>query len=54
MDAQFNPDKQHTLKQAVNISGTGLHTGVVVDMTFVLLILVTDSSSSVLIWPEDL
>jgi UDP-3-O-[3-hydroxymyristoyl] N-acetylglucosamine deacetylase/3-hydroxyacyl-[acyl-carrier-protein] dehydratase len=33
MDAQFNPDKQHTLKQAVNISGTGLHTGIVVDMT---------------------
>src|ERR1700712_1587124 len=33
MDAQFNPDKQHTLKQAVNISGTGLHTGIMVDMT---------------------
>src|SRR5882757_5689656 len=33
MDAQFNPDKQHTLKQAVSISGTGLHTGIMVDMT---------------------
>lgn len=28
----FNPDKQHTLKSAVSISGTGLHTGVYVDM----------------------
>jgi UDP-3-O-[3-hydroxymyristoyl] N-acetylglucosamine deacetylase/3-hydroxyacyl-[acyl-carrier-protein] dehydratase len=33
MDANFNPDKQHTLGSAVSISGTGLHTGVVVDMT---------------------
>ena len=33
MDANFNPDKQHTLKQAVSISGTGLHTGIMVDMT---------------------
>ena len=33
MDLQFNPDKQHTLRQAVSISGTGLHTGIVVDMT---------------------
>ena len=33
MDANFNPDKQHTLKQAVSISGTGLHTGINVDMT---------------------
>ena len=33
MDAQFNPDKQHTLRQAVSISGTGLHTGILVDMT---------------------
>ena len=33
MDAKFNPDKQHTLKQAVSISGTGLHTGIMVDMT---------------------
>jgi len=33
MDATFNPDKQHTLGQAVSISGTGLHTGVNVDMT---------------------
>src|SRR5882672_12417203 len=33
MDANFNPDKQHTLGQAVSISGTGLHTGVNVDMT---------------------
>lgn len=33
MNANFNPDKQHTLASAVNISGTGLHTGVLVDMT---------------------
>jgi UDP-3-O-[3-hydroxymyristoyl] N-acetylglucosamine deacetylase / 3-hydroxyacyl-[acyl-carrier-protein] dehydratase len=33
MDTHFNPDKQHTLKQAISISGTGLHTGVLVDMT---------------------
>jgi UDP-3-O-[3-hydroxymyristoyl] N-acetylglucosamine deacetylase/3-hydroxyacyl-[acyl-carrier-protein] dehydratase len=33
MDPQFNPDKQHTLKQPVSISGTGLHTGILVDMT---------------------
>jgi UDP-3-O-[3-hydroxymyristoyl] N-acetylglucosamine deacetylase/3-hydroxyacyl-[acyl-carrier-protein] dehydratase len=32
MDVNFNPDKQHTLQQAVSISGTGLHTGVLVDM----------------------
>jgi len=32
MDANFNPDKQHTLSKAVSISGTGLHTGVLVDM----------------------
>ncbi len=33
MDATFNPDKQHTLGSAVSISGTGLHTGIKVDMT---------------------
>lgn len=33
MDVNFNPDKQHTLKSAVSITGTGLHTGIVVDMT---------------------
>ena len=32
MASKFNPDKQHTLKTAVSISGTGLHTGVLVDM----------------------
>ena len=32
MDNNFNPDKQHTLLKAVEISGTGLHTGAVVDM----------------------
>ncbi len=32
MDTNFNPDKQHTLQQQINISGTGLHTGVLVDM----------------------
>ena len=33
MDQHFNPDKQHTLSQSISISGTGLHTGVLVDMT---------------------
>jgi len=33
MDKLFNPDKQHTLKAAVSISGTGLHTGAFVNMT---------------------
>lgn len=32
--ATFNPDRQHTLKSAVSISGTGLHTGVVAELTF--------------------
>ncbi|MEO6404200.1 MAG: bifunctional UDP-3-O-[3-hydroxymyristoyl] N-acetylglucosamine deacetylase/3-hydroxyacyl-ACP dehydratase [Ferruginibacter sp.] len=33
MDKNFNSDKQHTLGAAISISGTGLHTGVNVDMT---------------------
>jgi UDP-3-O-[3-hydroxymyristoyl] N-acetylglucosamine deacetylase/3-hydroxyacyl-[acyl-carrier-protein] dehydratase len=33
MDKNFNEDKQHTLGGAVSISGTGLHTGINVDMT---------------------
>jgi len=33
MNATFNPDKQHTIASKVTISGTGLHTGVLVDMT---------------------
>jgi UDP-3-O-[3-hydroxymyristoyl] N-acetylglucosamine deacetylase/3-hydroxyacyl-[acyl-carrier-protein] dehydratase len=33
MDKTFNSDKQHTLAEAVSISGTGLHTGINVDMT---------------------
>lgn len=33
MDKSFNPDKQHTLKGAVSISGTGLHTGAFVHLT---------------------
>jgi UDP-3-O-[3-hydroxymyristoyl] N-acetylglucosamine deacetylase/3-hydroxyacyl-[acyl-carrier-protein] dehydratase len=33
MDANFSPDKQHTLRTPVNISGTGLHTGIKVDMS---------------------
>ncbi|MEO7536740.1 MAG: bifunctional UDP-3-O-[3-hydroxymyristoyl] N-acetylglucosamine deacetylase/3-hydroxyacyl-ACP dehydratase [Ferruginibacter sp.] len=33
MDANFNPDKQHTLVSDIHISGTGLHTGIDVDMT---------------------
>lgn len=32
MDSNFNPDKQHTLRSAASISGTGLHTGILVDM----------------------
>jgi len=32
MDKNFNPDKQHTLAEQVSISGTGLHTGINVDM----------------------
>lgn len=32
MSSKFNPDKQHTLKTAIGISGTGLHTGILVDM----------------------
>ncbi len=35
MDQHFNPDKQHTLSKSVNISGTGLHTGVMVEMKLV-------------------
>ncbi len=33
MDKNFNPDKQHTLVNPVSISGTGLHSGINVDMT---------------------
>jgi UDP-3-O-[3-hydroxymyristoyl] N-acetylglucosamine deacetylase/3-hydroxyacyl-[acyl-carrier-protein] dehydratase len=33
MDKNFNPDKQHTIAKEVSISGTGLHTGINVDMT---------------------
>ena len=33
MDQNFNPDKQHTLSNSISISGTGLHTGILVDMT---------------------
>ncbi len=33
MDKNFNPDKQHTLVKAVKISGTGLHSGINVEMT---------------------
>jgi UDP-3-O-[3-hydroxymyristoyl] N-acetylglucosamine deacetylase/3-hydroxyacyl-[acyl-carrier-protein] dehydratase len=33
MGAKFNPDKQHTIKTAVTISGTGLHTGILADLT---------------------
>ena len=32
MSNNFNPDKQHTLSGSINISGTGLHTGILVDM----------------------
>jgi UDP-3-O-[3-hydroxymyristoyl] N-acetylglucosamine deacetylase/3-hydroxyacyl-[acyl-carrier-protein] dehydratase len=33
MAKTFNPDKQHTLSAAVTISGTGLHTGILADLT---------------------
>src|SRR5690606_36675826 len=33
MYAGFNPDKQHTIKSSVTISGTGLHTGIMADLT---------------------
>ncbi|MCX6203741.1 MAG: bifunctional UDP-3-O-[3-hydroxymyristoyl] N-acetylglucosamine deacetylase/3-hydroxyacyl-ACP dehydratase [Bacteroidetes bacterium] len=33
MDQHFNPDKQHTINKSISISGTGLHTGVLVEMT---------------------
>lgn len=33
MDPNFNTDKQHTLSSEISISGTGLHTGALVDMT---------------------
>lgn len=32
MSSKFNPDKQHTLRGPISISGTGLHTGILVDM----------------------
>ncbi len=32
MKSSFNQDKQHTLENSVNISGKGLHTGILVDM----------------------
>jgi UDP-3-O-[3-hydroxymyristoyl] N-acetylglucosamine deacetylase/3-hydroxyacyl-[acyl-carrier-protein] dehydratase len=33
MNGTFNPDKQHTIGSDVSISGTGLHTGIMVDLT---------------------
>mgnify|MGYP003471696558 FL=1 len=33
MDRNFNADKQHTLAKSISMSGTGLHTGINVDMT---------------------
>ena len=33
MNTNFNPDKQHTISSPISISGTGLHTGINVDMT---------------------
>jgi UDP-3-O-[3-hydroxymyristoyl] N-acetylglucosamine deacetylase/3-hydroxyacyl-[acyl-carrier-protein] dehydratase len=33
MSEGFNPDKQHTIGSQVTISGTGIHTGMLVDMT---------------------
>ena len=31
--APFNPDKQHTIGKSVSISGTGLHTGIMTELT---------------------
>ena len=33
MSTPFNPDKQHTIGKPVTISGTGLHTGILADLT---------------------
>jgi UDP-3-O-[3-hydroxymyristoyl] N-acetylglucosamine deacetylase/3-hydroxyacyl-[acyl-carrier-protein] dehydratase len=33
MNSNFNPDKQHTISGEAKISGTGLHTGVMADIT---------------------
>src|SRR6185503_6446326 len=33
MTVSFNPDKQHTINSEASVSGTGLHTGVLVDLT---------------------
>src|SRR5580765_1379415 len=33
MSIKFNPDKQHSIKSEVSISGTGLHTGLIVNVT---------------------
>jgi len=33
MDNNFNPDKQHSLRSSATISGTGLHTGIMADLT---------------------
>ena len=33
MTPNFNPNKQHTLKKSATISGTGLHSGILADMT---------------------
>ena len=32
MDINFNENKQHTLAATASISGTGLHTGIMVEM----------------------
>ena len=33
MAPNFNPNKQHTLNKSAKISGTGLHSGILADMT---------------------
>jgi len=33
MTPNFNPDKQHTLNKPATVSGTGLHTGILADIT---------------------
>jgi UDP-3-O-[3-hydroxymyristoyl] N-acetylglucosamine deacetylase/3-hydroxyacyl-[acyl-carrier-protein] dehydratase len=54
MEANFNPDKQHTLCSAVSISGTGLHTGIMVDMTMKPANPVLAFNFNVLIYPINL
>jgi UDP-3-O-[3-hydroxymyristoyl] N-acetylglucosamine deacetylase/3-hydroxyacyl-[acyl-carrier-protein] dehydratase len=33
MASRFNPDKQHTLQRSASVEGTGLHTGILAELT---------------------